>query len=85
MLREWTSSGYVTRDWRALDWPQPAGAVVPSINRSTTARLRSLPGISDKLARTIVASRPFASLDELQRVRGMSERLYARLRDRVTL
>ena len=85
MLREWTSSGYVTRDWRALDWPQPAGAVAPSINRSTTARLRSLPGISDKLARTIVASRPFASLDELQRVRGMSERLYARLRDRVTL
>lgn len=85
MLREWTSSGYVTRDWRALDWLQISGAAAPSINRSTTARLRSVPGVSDKLARTIVASRPFASLDELQRMRGMSARLYARLRDRVTL
>ncbi|MDD2728696.1 helix-hairpin-helix domain-containing protein [Malikia sp.] len=85
MLREWTQSAYVTRDWRALDWPQPSGAAAPSINRSTTARLRSVPGISDKLARTIVASRPFASLDELQRVRGMNARLYARLRDRVLL
>lgn len=85
MLREWTSSGYVTRDWRTLDWSRIAGAAAPSINRSTTARLRSVPGVSDKLARTIVASRPFASLDELQRMRGMSARLYARLRDRVTL
>lgn len=85
MLREWTPAGYVTRDWRTLDWPhQPARPPI-SLNRSTTTRLRSLPGVSDKLARTLVASRPFASLDELQRVRGMSPRLYARLRDRISL
>ncbi len=85
MLREWTPAAYVTRDWRALDWPcQPDGQAV-SVNRSTTARLRSVPGVSDKLARRLVASRPFASLEQLQRVRGMSGRLYARLRDRLVL
>lgn len=84
MLREWTAAGYVTRDWRTRDWPQDAASPL-SINRSTTAALRALPGLSDKLARTLVASRPFASVEELRRVRGMNERLYAKLRDRVEL
>lgn len=85
MLREWTPAGYVTRDWRVLDWPRHPARPAISLNRSSTTALRALPGVSDKLARTIVASRPLASLDELQQVRGMNERLYARLRDRVTL
>lgn len=86
MLREWTPAAYVTRDWRRLDWPrQPDDGQAVSVNRSTTARLRSVPGVSDRLARQLVASRPFASLDELLRVRGMNERLHARLRDRLVL
>ncbi len=85
MLREWTPAAYVTRDWRRLDWPRQPDSQAVSVNRSTTARLRSVPGISDKLARRLVASRPFASLEQLQRVRGMSERLYTRLRDRLVL
>lgn len=85
MLREWTPAAYVTRDWRRLDWPrQPDGQAV-SVNRSTTARLRSVSGVSDRLARQLVASRPFASLEQLQRVRGMNNRLYARLRDQLVL
>lgn len=84
MLREWTAAGYVTRDWRMLDWPDAAAGPL-SINRATTAALRALPGLSDKLARTLVASRPFAAVEELRRVRGMNERLYAKLRDRVEL
>lgn len=85
MLREWTPAAYVTRDWRALDWPRQPDDQAISVNRSSTARLRSVPGISDKLARQLVASRPFASLEQLQRVRGMNDRLYARLRDRLVL
>ena len=83
MLREWTPAGYVTRDWRELDWPRQGSEIL--INRCSTAALRSLPGISDRLARTIVASRPFAALDDLRRVRGMSTQAYCRLRDRVTI
>lgn len=84
MLREWTPAGYVTRDWRELDWPRDAASEIP-INRCSTAALRSLPGISDRLARIIVASRPFAALDDLRRVRGMSAKAYSRLLDRVTI
>lgn len=85
MLREWTPAAYVTRDWRALDWPRQPGSQSLSLNHATTARLRSLPGVSDKLARQLVASRPYHSLEQLRRVRGMDERLYARLRDRLVL
>lgn len=85
MLREWTSAAYVTRDWRVLDWPRQPGSQSLSLNHSTTARLRSLPGLSDRLARRLVAARPFSSIEQLQRVRGMNERLYARLRDRLVL
>lgn len=85
MLREWTPAAYVTRDWRVLDWPRQPGRQSLSLNHATTARLRSLPGLSDKLARQLVASRPFSSIEQLQQVRGMDERLYARLRDRLVL
>ena len=85
MLREWTSAGYVTRDWRRLEWPRHPARETVSLNRSSTAALRALPGLSDKLARTIVASRPFASIGELQRVRHMNHRIFDRLRDLVTL
>ena len=83
MLREWTPAGYVTRDWRELDWPRHPAPALLSLNRCSTATLRGIPGMSDRLARTIVASRPFASIDDLSRVRGMNARLLARLRDRV--
>jgi len=86
MLREWGASGYITRDWRQLAGAQPAsrnGRV--SVNRATTRVLRSVRGISDKMARTLVASRPFAAIDELRRVRGMTPRLFERLRDRLAL
>lgn len=84
MLREWTPAGYVTRDWRELDWPRQQPGDSLSINRSSTAALRSIAGVSDRLARSIVASRPFGSVDELRRVRGMNEHAFCRLRDRVT-
>lgn len=85
MLREWTPAGYVTRDWRALEHPRHPARPAISLNRSGTAALRSLPGVSDRLARTIVATRPFATVEELQQVRGMTARLHDRLRDLVTL
>ncbi len=86
MLREWSPGAYVTRDWRQLAWPgQPDDEPAVSLNRSTTARLRALPGVSERLAHRLVASRPFASLEQLQRVRGISDGLYGRLRDRLVL
>ena len=53
---------------------KPAMAGQLNVNRATEAELRLLPGIGKKRAELIVAHRekkPFASLDELSRMKGM--------------
>src|SRR5438093_1213915 len=59
------------------------------INSADVEKLTSLPGIGPAIAQRIVDYRkehgPFKSVDELVNVRGIGERLLARLRDRVTV
>src|SRR5215813_12690298 len=53
---------------------KPPMAGVLNVNRATEAELRLLPGIGRRRAELIVARRekkPFASLDELSRMKGM--------------
>jgi competence protein ComEA len=53
---------------------KPPMAGVLNVNRATEAELRLLPGIGKKRAELIIERRekkPFASLDELGRVKGM--------------
>src|SRR5260370_7292331 len=53
---------------------KPPMAGVLNVNRATEAELRLLPGIGKKRAEQIVERRgkkPFASLDELSRMKGM--------------
>jgi len=53
---------------------KPPMAGVVNVNRASEAELRLLPGIGKKRARDIVERRdkhPFASLDELARMKGM--------------
>ena len=140
MLREWTSAGYVTRDYRLLEQPaltapvpapepEPAAelaqepapattaapaqadAVAPtavdsepaqsvpspsakaeassaqrvSINRASAARISSLKGISDKVAASIVAHRPYSSLDDLLRAKGIGIKRLELLRAQLEL
>jgi hypothetical protein len=54
-------------------------------NRATVAELASLEGVGPALAARIVAARPFASLEDLARVKGIGGRRLARLRPRLTL
>jgi competence protein ComEA len=60
-----------------------------NINLATAAELDSLPGIGPALAGRIVAYReqhgPFASLEELSNVDGISVRMVDELRDRLSL
>lgn len=50
------------------------------INFSSQEQLESLPGIGPVLARAIITARPFASAEELARVRGVGLKLLEKLR-----
>lgn len=56
-----------------------------SVNTASAKVLGKVKGLSPRLADAIVAERPFSSLDELQKVRGIGARMIARLRDLLTL
>jgi len=58
------------------------------VNRADEATLQTLPGVGPVLARRIVESRrqrPFVTLQDLARVKGIGPAALGRLRDRVTL
>jgi competence ComEA-like helix-hairpin-helix protein len=69
--------------------PSGAGSGAVDLNRATTDELTRLPGVGPALARRIVdvrdAEGPFARVDELGRVRGMSARKVGKLRAFVTV
>lgn len=58
------------------------------LNSATAAELESLPGVGPSKAQAIIAHReeaPFKSTDELVEVKGIGEKLYAQLKDHVTV
>ncbi|MBM4243092.1 MAG: helix-hairpin-helix domain-containing protein [Deltaproteobacteria bacterium] len=58
------------------------------LNTASVAELESLPGVGPAKAQAIVAHReaaPFRNADELIEVKGIGEKLYAQLKDRVTI
>lgn len=68
------------------DNQNPAANVAPiDLNTATTAQLDALPGIGTALAKRIIAARPFASVDDLERVSGLSTAAIARLRPLVSV
>lgn len=56
------------------------GSLRVNINTATLTELESIPGIGDKLALLVVAERPYQSVDELVKVRGIAERKLESLR-----
>ncbi len=54
-----------------------------SINTASAERLAAVDGLTLKLAQGIIKKRPFASLDDLRKVKGISVRLLARIRSRL--
>lgn len=53
------------------------------LNSATETQLRGLPGIGPALAARIVAARPFATVDDLTRVRGISAGMVDGWRERI--
>lgn len=56
-----------------------------SIQHASVDDLASVPGLNKKLAAAIIKARPYASLDELERVRGIGDKMVRKLRDYLTV
>jgi competence ComEA-like helix-hairpin-helix protein len=56
------------------------GTLRVNINTATRAELESIPGIGNALAALIVSGRPYKSVDELERVRGIGPQSLESLR-----
>lgn len=56
-----------------------------NVNRASMTALTSLPGIGRVMAKRIVEGRPYADLDDLLKLDGMTPELLDSLRDRLEL
>jgi hypothetical protein len=56
-----------------------------SVNTARAEELAAIKGISPQLARSILKKRPYASLDDLRRVKGFTAKLLASIRSRLTV
>ncbi len=51
------------------------------INNASEKELMTLPRVGAKLAKEIIAARPFQSVDELKRVKGIGDSNFAQIKD----
>ena len=72
--------------WYLRDGGPPGeGELIVNINTASEQQLETLPGIGSALAGLIVAGRPYATVGELERVRGIGPVLVKKLRPLVTV
>ncbi|MBK8266271.1 MAG: helix-hairpin-helix domain-containing protein [Nannocystis sp.] len=53
-----------------------------NVNEASAAELASLPGIGPVLAARVIEGRPYSKIEDLQRVKGIGRKRFARLRER---
>jgi DNA uptake protein ComE-like DNA-binding protein len=62
-----------------------AAAKPVSVNRASEAELCAVKGLPPSVARAIVAARPFATLEEVCKAKGMGPKMLTKLRDQLAL
>jgi competence protein ComEA len=60
-------------------------SAVVDINTADQKALEALPGVGKATAKAIIAGRPFKSVDDLKRVKGMSDKKINAIRNKVTV
>src|ERR1051325_11958665 len=65
--------------------PPQSGKLMPrvDINNAPRETIETLPGIGPKLAEQIIVGRPYKTIDELDRVKGIGPKKLQQLRSRV--
>ena len=63
--------------------PAPGGLV--NINTATAEQLDSLFGIGEVKAEAIIEARPFKTKEDIMKVKGIKEGVYAKIKDRITV
>jgi competence protein ComEA len=58
---------------------------IVDINTADQKALESLPGVGKATAKAIIAGRPYKSVDDLKRVKGMSDKKIKAIKDKVTV
>jgi DNA uptake protein ComE-like DNA-binding protein len=58
---------------------------VVDLNTAALEGLMTLPRINEKLARGVIAGRPYAQVEDLERVHGIGPKTMAAVRARVTM
>lgn len=61
----------------------PRGPV--NVNTATMEQLVALPDVDEKIAADIVAKRPFATVEDLLKVKGIGEKRLGKLRDKIVV
>ncbi len=61
----------------------PSGPV--NVNTATMEQLIALPDVDEKIAADIVSKRPFATVEDLLKVKGIGEKRLGKLRDKVVV
>ena len=72
-----------TRD--ALGGSAAQAAATVNINTASKAKLQTLPRIGAVTAEHIIAGRPYANVEELRNVQGITNAIYSEIQDRVSL
>ena len=74
---------------RATKPPAPASTNIINLNSATASQIADLPGIGVKTAELIVQHRvkngPFKKIEEVMNIRGIGEKSFLRIKERITV
>ncbi len=61
---------------------QPATPKI-NINKATAKELEALPGIGPALSKRIVEGRPYETIEDIKKVKGIGEKTFQKIKDRI--
>ncbi len=80
-----SSSSLAREQTKSTSVAQSQNLAAVDINTADQKTIESLPGIGPALAKAIIAGRPYKSVDELNRIKGISKAKLQAIKDKVTV